>query len=259
MSLASQPGMRAFLALWNGVSEDALVPEYEAWHAFEHVPERVGSPGFVGGTRYVSAPDASGQPAYFTLYALEGTEALRSARYQELLDQPTDWSARMRGVLCDFRREPCALLSAHGASVGAHLATLQLRVATDVPGVQCRVTRALDDLVAAGDALHACWGRVDGRSVHPLSQASASGDEMPLADAGFDAVVLLQHLRHDPLLAAVQRLLGALGPVAALRAPVGRYEMQTLVRQADLPHPLERRQPPRPDLREPFKQGDPRP
>ena len=41
----------AFLALWNGIDRPEARAEYEAWHAFEHVPERVGLPGFEYGRR----------------------------------------------------------------------------------------------------------------------------------------------------------------------------------------------------------------
>ena len=34
-----------FLALWNDFDPEREA-EYECWHTFEHVPERVGIPGF---------------------------------------------------------------------------------------------------------------------------------------------------------------------------------------------------------------------
>ena len=43
----------AFLALWNDI-EPQRRTEYDAWHTFEHVPERVGIPGFIRGRRYVA-------------------------------------------------------------------------------------------------------------------------------------------------------------------------------------------------------------
>ena len=39
----------AFLALWNGVdTAQVSLREYETWHSYEHVPERVGLPGRPG-------------------------------------------------------------------------------------------------------------------------------------------------------------------------------------------------------------------
>jgi len=245
-------GTPAMLALWNSVSDAARVPEYEAWHAFEHVPERVGTPGFMWGWRYAAVPGASGQPAYFTLYGLDSLAALQGPRYQELLDHPTDWSARMRGVLGDFRREPCELLAVWGQGSGAQLATLALRIASGA--ALARLSQRIEALVSAGAALGAVLGRVDARSGHPLSgtptaQAEDSG-------TGFDAVLLLHHLHQAALHTALQALLPALGSEATLRHPVALYALQSQVARDDLTHPLQRRQPARPELRQGFPPGD---
>lgn len=240
-------GTGAFLALWNGIRDPELQAEYEAWHALEHVPERVGTPGFAWACRYAALPGAVGQPAYFTFYALESLAALQGPRYQELLDHPTDWSRRMRTVLTDFCREPCELLSSHGVSTAACLAALRVRVQSPA-GVQ----EILERLARSGSAVHACWGRVDARSGHPLSP----GVPAHTAGTGFDAVVLLQHIRADALRAAAGELQAALGQAASPRAPASFYELQSCVHQLDLPHPLAMRQPPRPDLQQRFMQGD---
>ena len=235
----------AFLALWNGVNDAALVREYETWHAFEHVPERVGSPGFAWAQRYAAPAGATAQPAYFTLYGLDSLDALRTARYQDLLDHPSDWSARMRGVLSDFRREPCEAIGVQGISIAACLATMPMRIR---PTALSKLSQQLAALVDSGAAVSAILGRVDLQGGHPLDRTDASREQT----AGLDVVVLLQHLRREPLQAAVQALLDVPGADAALRAPVAHYEFQSLVRQRDLPHPLTQRQPPRPELRHTF-------
>lgn len=237
----------AFLALWNGIREPALQAEYEAWHAFEHVPERVGSPGFVAAQRYVARSGATGQPAYFTLYELESLDALRTPRYQDLIDRPTAWSARMRGVLTDFCREPCAMGGSHGPSSAAQLATLQLRLGG--AGQGDRLDACLRELVASGAALSARWGRAEFAGDHPLAKVAAP--------EGAQAVVLVHHVRHDLLGQAVAHLAGPAGPGLALRAAPGFYELQSAVRQADLPFALTARQPARPDLQQRFSSGDP--
>jgi len=245
------PRMGAFLALWNGIREPALQAEYETWHAFEHVPERVGLPGFVAAQRYVARPGVSGQPAYFTLYELDSLDALNTPRYQDLIDRPTAWSARMRGVLTDFCREPCAVVGRHGPSSAGQLATLQVRLAG--AGQGDRLDACLRELVASGAVLSACWGLADFASGHPLSQAAAP----EAAPAAAQAVVLLHHVRHEPLREAVARLGGATGPGLVLRAAPGFYEFQSAVRQADLPGAPAARQPARPDLQQRFSSGDP--
>jgi hypothetical protein len=43
----------AILALWNDYPA-AMAEEYEAWHTFEHVPERLTVPGMRAARRYIS-------------------------------------------------------------------------------------------------------------------------------------------------------------------------------------------------------------
>jgi hypothetical protein len=78
-----------FLALWNDF-DPAREAEYECWHTFEHVPERVGIPGFLSGRRYRAAERSESQ--YFTLYELESLAALGGPDYVEVVDHPTAWS-----------------------------------------------------------------------------------------------------------------------------------------------------------------------
>ena len=58
------------LAIWNGIESNAEL-DFIAWHATEHIPERVALPGFLRRRRYVAA---DGHPKYFTFYETEQTE-----------------------------------------------------------------------------------------------------------------------------------------------------------------------------------------
>jgi hypothetical protein len=244
-------GSSGFLALWNGVSDPAVRAEYEAWHTFEHVPERVGLPGFLWARRYAALPGRNDQPAYFTLYALETIAALLSPEYQHVVALPTPWSAHMRGFLSDFCREPCQAMGFYGTSSGARLATLQLQLPADEHAE--RLSILLQALVDSGHAVRAAWGRVDRRSAHPLDGGDAEGH------AGSDAVVLLEHIRGELLDKAVDRLIESLPAGVVLRSRPALFELQSAVLRADLTHPQSGRQPPRADLRQYFETGDKRP
>ncbi|HSV84216.1 MAG TPA: hypothetical protein VLK85_33865 [Ramlibacter sp.] len=244
-------GSSGFLALWNGVSDPAIRAEYEAWHTFEHVPERVGLPGFLWARRYAALPGRNEQPAYFTLYGLETIAALLSPQYQDVVDHPTPWSAHMRGFLSDFCREPCEAAAFYGTSSGARLATLQLQLQADEHAE--RLSPLLQALVDDGHAVRAGWGRVDRRSAHPMDGGDGEGH------AGSDAVVLLEHIRDELLDKAADRLIEALPAGVVLRSRPAFFELQSAVLRADLTHPLSARQPPRADLRQHFETGDKRP
>jgi len=41
------------IAIWNDITEEGRANFYE-WHDREHIPERVGIPGFLRGRRYIA-------------------------------------------------------------------------------------------------------------------------------------------------------------------------------------------------------------
>src|SRR5215470_5785138 len=73
MSLAGQ----AVVAIWNGIAPEGRTEFYE-WHNREHMPERVGIPGFRRGRRYIAK---YGTPEFFTLYEAESPEVLVGQDY----------------------------------------------------------------------------------------------------------------------------------------------------------------------------------
>jgi hypothetical protein len=114
-AMTVQPPICAFLALWNDV-DPACIPEYEAWHQQEHVPERVSVPGVLSGTRYES--DRADQQRYFTLYELTSLTCLESQPYRQLVEQPTPWSVRMRPAFRNFQRLTCQACTIAGDEIG---------------------------------------------------------------------------------------------------------------------------------------------
>ncbi|UUZ75256.1 hypothetical protein LP414_25770 [Polaromonas sp. P1(28)-13] len=154
----TQPHTRAFLALWNSISSPQLQPEYDTWHTFEHVPERVGLPGFIEARRYRSHDDepSAQPPRYFTCYGLESIEALATAQYREVFSHPTPWSARMRTELRDFLRLPCTLSGAYGQSTATQLATVHFR--GDAARFAAQAATRLEQLVDQAKVVCAHWG-----------------------------------------------------------------------------------------------------
>lgn len=113
------PEATALLALWNGVTP-ALDADYNAWHAQEHVPERLTVPGMLWARRYGAFWPQAG-PRYLTLYGLRDAQVLQEDAYQRLLREPTSMSARMRPHLCHLSRWVCTLQTPHGGPGGEGL------------------------------------------------------------------------------------------------------------------------------------------
>lgn len=115
----------AFLALWNSF-DPVLLDEYECWHTFEHVPERLSVPGFLSAKRYADGHGA--RRRFLTLYEIETLAVLDTPAYQLLVDQPTSWSVEMRRSFRGFQRYPCRRIAAAGCGLSGSAATFVFSV-----------------------------------------------------------------------------------------------------------------------------------
>lgn len=243
---------RAFLALWNSISSAQLQPEYETWHTFEHVPERVGLPGFIEARRYRSHDGQPGPaPRYFTCYWLESTAALDTAQYRDVFTHPTPWSARMRSELRDFFRLPCTLSGAHGQSGATQLATVHLK--SDVAAFAAQAAALLQRLVDEARVACAHWGTAEASAGFPIANQVTS---TPAQSLGTDYVVMLQGIDRTALSACTRELVRTLLPIATAVSPPAFFELISQVRQDELDSPLTSRQPARAHLFQSFHPGD---
>ncbi len=117
---------QAVLAIWNDVAPDRDA-EFDDWHIREHIPERVGIPGFLRGRRYTAVV---GTPRYFTLYETERLATLASPAYVERLNHPTPWTRRSLPLFRNTKRTACGVSASTGVGIGGALATLELGPAT---------------------------------------------------------------------------------------------------------------------------------
>jgi hypothetical protein len=81
----SSTGLMAF---WSDIDED-YIERYRDWHTTEHIPERVGIPGFVRGQRYSRIHNGR---AFFMYYDTASVAVLRSPAYLAALNAPTPWT-----------------------------------------------------------------------------------------------------------------------------------------------------------------------
>jgi len=116
----------AFLAIWHDLEEKGK-PEWERWHTYEHMPERIGIPGFLAGRRYMN--DDEQEQCCFTIY--EGTElsVFKSAAYLERLNNPTPWTRKNAPTFKNFTRGACRRVASAGSEQGYGGAMLTVRIA----------------------------------------------------------------------------------------------------------------------------------
>jgi hypothetical protein len=116
---------RGVLAIWHTITPEGE-PEYWRWHDREHIPERVGVPGFLRGRRYRSLERSLD---YLDLSEVEDPETLRGAPYLARLNDPTPWTRRMVPHFLDTLRVGYRVAASMGRGQGGVLLTLQLAAA----------------------------------------------------------------------------------------------------------------------------------
>jgi hypothetical protein len=113
----------AVVAIWNGVTPEGRAEFYD-WHLTEHMPERVGIPGFRRGRRY-AALDAATHPEFFTLYEADTMQVLQGSDYTNRLNAPTPWTLGTTKHFRDTARGLARVLESTGPGAGGVLLTLR--------------------------------------------------------------------------------------------------------------------------------------
>ena len=167
----------AAIAMWWDIPPP-MQAEFEDWHSHEHMPERLGIPGFLRGTRWIAL---SGEPSYFVLYETAGLETLTGPDYLERLNDPTPWSRKMMPYHHNMVRSLCSVRASFGHGLAHALATIRFSPSPASAG-------ALADRLAAG-ALAQLPQRRGLTAAHLLeAQAMASAQTAEQRIRGKDAM-----------------------------------------------------------------------
>lgn len=124
------------VTIWHDLLPQAKDAFYE-WHDREHMPERVGIPGFRRGRRYIAL---LGTPEYFNLYEADSPEVLSGQDYLNRLNAPTPWTRELVLSFRDVTRAICRVVYSAGVGQGGCMLTLRF----DVPPASAS---ALSDLL----------------------------------------------------------------------------------------------------------------
>lgn len=121
MSLAGHGAV----CIWHDLLPEAT-DEFYQWHNREHMPERVGIPGFLRGRRYIAV---AGAPTYFNLYEADSTEVLGGKDYLDRLNAPTEWTRRVVPSFRRVSRSICRVAYSEGVGQGGFILTQRFDVA----------------------------------------------------------------------------------------------------------------------------------
>ncbi len=120
MSLAGEGAV----AIWHDIAPEGR-EEFYAWHGREHMPERVGIPGFLRGRRYATI---EADLEFFNLYEALSVETLKSQDYTTRVNAPTPWTLSAVRHFRSVARSICRVAHSAGPAQGGLMATLRYDV-----------------------------------------------------------------------------------------------------------------------------------
>ena len=119
--------------IWNDIADEGRNEFYE-WHDKEHVPERLGIPGFRRGRRFVKR---SHSPEWFTMYEADDVSVVTSPDYLARLNAPTPATQRTLQYFRNTSRAVCRIVHSVGGSTGGHVLALRLNVRSEDGNALC--------------------------------------------------------------------------------------------------------------------------
>jgi hypothetical protein len=190
------------VAIWNGIAEAGRA-EFYAWHLHEHMPERVGIPGFLRGRRYRAADKAT-QPEFFTLYETATFQVIQGVDYLSRLNAPTAWTRAATAHFQTTTRSLTRVVASHGVGSGGALLTMRFDIADDAEReVVPRLTSALE---AAARLPRISGAHLLGSDAGESGQSTAESKDRKDLLAPARWVVLLEGCDVDALDWALERL-----------------------------------------------------
>ena len=115
MSLAGN----GVIAIWQDLMPE-FKDEYREWHNRQHVPERLGIPGFRRARRFIAV---EGGPEFYTLYEADRVEDVSGKAYLDRLNAPTEWTRKIMPAFRNMARSVCCVAYSAGAGEGGFMLT----------------------------------------------------------------------------------------------------------------------------------------
>ncbi|MBI1244748.1 MAG: hypothetical protein GC202_07060 [Alphaproteobacteria bacterium] len=211
------------ICIWNDITPEGR-DEFYAWHLHEHMPERVGVPGFRRGRRYI-AIDATTRPEFFTLYETEDPGVMTSAAYLARLNAPTPWTKKATQGFRNTSRALTRVRASHGPGAGGILATVRFAVR---PGRAQAIVDAM-----AGKLLPEAAAMAQISGAHFCATDSAASAEKTAESRGRpdilaapEWVLLVEGCNEGPVRAASASILAGLDGLVDGAPDIGLYRLE---------------------------------
>lgn len=196
------------LAVLNDLAEGCDPSAYEDWYQRDHLPDRLGVPGFRHARRYRRV-EGAGQ-AFFTFYEVGSPAVLRSAAYLARLAAPTAGTVDMMRHFHAMCRSVCAVAADEGVGIGGVAAVIGMEAALVAPGARG---------VLAGLLGHGAISRARLWVAAEDVDANPEAGLRPGQDARLGTILVVEGTEAAVLRNAAQAAASALG----IRGAVGLY------------------------------------
>jgi len=222
---------RGAVAIWNGITDEGRAAFF-GWHNREHILERVTTPGFQRGRRYMAL---EGYPEFFTLYEVDDVGVLSGPDYLARLSAPTAWTQRAVPHFTDVARALTRVVVSTGLGEGGVLATLRFETSNEAE-LATAVHEAADRILAAHPeitGIHLCCADIAASSIETAERkARGGGTAVPqtvLMVEGTDAALVPQIVETE----FSDLMLARFGAVGILR---GLYCLEISISRQELAH-----------------------
>ena len=217
---------RAFLGIWHNL-KPGFEREFDRWHTLEHMPERVGVPGFRVARRYMNWKLAS--HLCFTMYEGAHTETFRWPGYLARLNEPTPWTRKVGAAQTDFLRGAFEVRLSLGAGIGGAIGTFRLAIED---ATREQATMALRHACEVVMALHGVVGvhlGVANKDVTGVRTKEMENRPSTAAENAIDTVVLVETFGFEELEAILGEITAKLRVSGAGAAQAEPYRLAYLL------------------------------
>lgn len=168
--------------------ENTDVPLFEDWYNFEHLPERVSTPGFLRARRFVATfPVSDTSTDFLTVYETSDVDVLSSAPYLAKLNAPTELTRRVVPLFKEFRRSAARTTLVEGVGSTGRVLAAELGADADRTTLAASLTRLI-----AEHRLHVGSLYEPDAAVSAAKSATAEGRDTVSQQQADNALLLLE-------------------------------------------------------------------
>ncbi len=211
----------AFIVIWHDLTP-GFEEQFERWHTEEHMPERLGVPGFLRGSRYMNWKQSP--HVCFTFYELAHIETFRSPGYLARLNAPTEWSGRVMPGMTNFLRGACETVVSLGHGTGGAIASVRIRRSgAHTEASRLRLAQATVQVSGIGGVTSVHLGRQE--ALLAAQKTDETALRPPPSAAVFDYVMLVEAIDLRTLEREARRIEQVLLDAGAASIELGCYNL----------------------------------